>query len=197
MRSKIGSPRRCWTTLDVRELFLPSLNHFFSQEHTQIAPVFWLAESVPASPLPSVICYNPLAMSTTDTVLVPAKTVANAKGDGPSVDVSGASNRVFLVTLEITKIIEQESLDVSIYGSADGTMWDAKSMAAFPQKFYCEESPLLLDLTAHPHVTFVRAHWEVARWGRGTETPMFEFGVALKEVPAEILNEARAEAKTA
>jgi hypothetical protein len=135
-------------------------------------------------------------MSTTDTVLVPAKTVANAKGDGPSVDVSGTSNRVFLVTLEITKIIEQESLDVSIYGSADGTTWDAKSMAAFPQKFYCEESPLLLDLTAHPHVTFVRAHWEVARWGRGTETPMFEFGVALKEVPAEILKEARAEAKT-
>jgi hypothetical protein len=121
--------------------------------------------------------------------------VASAKGDGPSVDVSGASNRVFLVTLEITTIIEQESLDVSLYGSADGATWDAKSVAAFPQKFYCGESPLLLDLTAHPDVKFVRAHWEVARWGRGTETPMFEFGVTLKEVPAEILKEARAEAK--
>ena len=42
---------------------------------------------------------------------------------------------------------------------------------------------------------FVRAHWEVARWGRGTETPMFEFGVPLKEVPANILKEATAEAK--
>jgi hypothetical protein len=135
-------------------------------------------------------------MTTTDTVLVPAKTVAVAKGDGPSVDVSGASNRVFLVTLEITKIIEQESLDVSIYGSADGATWGAKSVAAFPQKFYCEQSPLLLDLTAHPDVKFVRAHWELARWGRGTETPMFEFGVTLKEVPAQILREARAEAKT-
>lgn len=136
-------------------------------------------------------------MTTTDTVLVPANTVASAKGDGASVDISGASHRVFLVTLTITKIIEQESLDLSIYGSADGAAWGAKSIAAFPQKFYCGEWPLLLDLTAHPEVKFVRGHWEMARWGRGTETPMFEFGVTLKEVPAQILKEATAEARTA
>ncbi len=129
-----------------------------------------------------------------DAVLVPSKTVATAKGDSPAVDVSGASSRVFLLTLEITKIIEQESLDVSIYGSGDGATWSPKSIAAFPQKFYCEQAPLLLDLTTHPEVKFVRAHWEVARWG-GTETPMFEFGVTLREVPADILKEATAEAK--
>lgn len=121
--------------------------------------------------------------------------MATAKGDGSTVDVSSASNRVFLVTLSITKIIEQESLDVAIFGSADGATWEPKSIAAFPQKFYTEESPLLLDLTTHPNIKFVRAHWEVARWGRGTETPMFEFGVTMKEVPAQILQEARAEAK--
>lgn len=130
-----------------------------------------------------------------DAVLVPAKTIVATKGDGPAVDVSGASSRVFLLTLEITRIIEQESLDVSVYGSADGATWGLKSIAAFPQKFYCEQSPLLLDLTAHPEVRFVRTHWEVARWGRGTETPMFEFSVMLKEVPSDILKEAAAEAK--
>ena len=130
-----------------------------------------------------------------DTVLVAAKTVVSAKGDGPSVDVSGAAGRVFLLTLEITQIIEQESLDVSVYGSADSATWGAKSVAAFPQKFYRGESPLLLDLTAHPDVKFVRAHWDVARWGRGVETPMFEFGVRLKEIPADVLREAAAEAK--
>jgi hypothetical protein len=133
---------------------------------------------------------------TTEMILVPAASVVTAKGDGPTVDVSGLSGRVFLVTLSITKIIEQESLDVSFYGSADGATWSPKSIAAFPQKFYTEESPLLLDLTAHPDVKFIRAHWEVARWGRGTETPMFEFGVSMREVPANILQEARAEAKT-
>jgi hypothetical protein len=130
-----------------------------------------------------------------DSALVSSGTVVSAKGDGPAVDVSGAGNRVFLVTLDITKIIEQESLDVSIYSSADGAAWSAKPIAAFPQKFYCGESPLLLDLKAHPDVKFVRAHWDVARWGRGTETPMFEFGVTLKEVPASILKEAAAEAR--
>lgn len=130
-----------------------------------------------------------------DTVLVPAKTVVNAKGDGSTVDVSSAKNRVFLVTLEITNIVEQESLDVSIHGSADGTTWSTKGIVAFPQKFYRGQQPLLLDLTEHADVKFVRAHWETGRWGRGTETPMFEFGVTLKEVPADVLREARTEAK--
>jgi len=130
-----------------------------------------------------------------ETFLVPAKTVVKAKGDGPSVDVSGAANRVFLLTLEITSIIEQESLDVSIQGSADGAQWDAKPLTSFPQKFYRTQHPLLLDLTQQGGVKYVRAHWEVGRWGRGTETPVFEFQLTLKEVPAEVLQEATAEAR--
>lgn len=129
-----------------------------------------------------------------DTPLVAENTVVSAKGDGPYVDVSGASSRVFLLTLAITKIVEQESLEISIYGSADGTTWSAKPLITFPQKFYRGETPLLLDLTAHAEGKFVRAHWEVARWGRGTETPAFEFGLRLKEVPAEVLREVVAEA---
>jgi hypothetical protein len=129
-----------------------------------------------------------------DTFLVPEKTTVSAKGDGQVVDVSSAANRVFLLTLQITNIIEQESLDVSIYGSSDGAAWGAKPIASFPQKFYRGQHPLLLDLTSHADVKFVRAHWEVARWGRGSETPMFEFQVAIKEVPTEVLREATAEA---
>jgi len=125
-----------------------------------------------------------------EAFLVPERTVVNAKGDGATLDVSRAEVRIFLLTLAITNIIEQESLDVSIFGSADGTTWDAKPVAAFPQKFYCEESPLLLNLTAHPEIKFIRAHWQVGRWGRGSETPMFEFHVTLREVPQEILAEA-------
>ena len=130
-----------------------------------------------------------------DTLLVPEKTVVNAKGDGPSVDVSSATSRVFLMTLNITNIVEQESLDVSVYGSADGAAWGAKPVATFPQKFYRGQHPLLLDLSDHADVKFVRAHWEVGRWGRGTEIPMFEFHVTLREVPADILKEAMAEAR--
>jgi hypothetical protein len=125
-----------------------------------------------------------------EAFLVPEKTMVSAKGEGPPLDVSGSEGRIFLLTLEITDIIEQESLDVSIFGSADGVTWEAKPVAAFPQKFYREEVPLLLNLSARPELKFIRAHWEVNRWGRGTLTPMFEFCVKLREVPQEILAEA-------
>jgi len=130
-----------------------------------------------------------------DTFLVPEKTVVSAKGDGSPADVGGAGNRVFLLTLDITNIVEQESLDVSIYGSADGAAWGAKPLTNFPQKFYRGQHPLLLDLSQRKDVKVVRAHWEVSRWGRGSETPMFEFSVRIKEVPADVLKEATAEAK--
>jgi hypothetical protein len=130
-----------------------------------------------------------------DTFLVLPKTVVNVKGDSAAVEVSGAANRVFLLNLEITNIVEQESLDVSIYGAADGATWGPKPLAIFPQKFYRGTHPLLLDLTAHTDIKFVRAHWEVNRWGRGSETPMFEFQVAITEVPPEILKDATAEAQ--
>jgi hypothetical protein len=125
-----------------------------------------------------------------DAFLVPEKTTVSTKGDGPILELKPSEGRVFLLTLAITNIIEQESLDVSVHGSTDGATWDLKPIVAFPQKFYCEETPLLLDLTARPEVKFIRAHWEVARWGRGSETPVFEFHVTLREVPQEILAEA-------
>jgi hypothetical protein len=130
-----------------------------------------------------------------DTVLVADKTVVSSKGDGPAVDIGGATNRVFLLTLDISDIIEQESLELTIFGSADGAAWEAKPLVTYPQEFYRGQYPLLLDLTAHPQVKFVRAHWDVARWGRGVETPMFEFGLSLKEIPPELLRDAQAEAK--
>jgi len=130
-----------------------------------------------------------------DSTLVPPKTVANAKGDGQALNVGSAASRVFLLTLDITNIIEQQSLDVSIYASVDGATWSPKPVIAFPQKFYRGQHPVLLDLTAHPETKFLRAHWEVNRWGRGAETPMFEFHLAIKEVPTDILQAATAEAK--
>lgn len=130
-----------------------------------------------------------------DTFLVPEKTTVTANGDGAAVEIAAAGHRVFLLALTITRIIEQESLDVSVWGSTDGAAWDDKPLAAFPQKFYAGQHPLLVDLRQKPEVRFLRAHWEASRWGRGDETPMFEFHVTLKEVPPEILEEAAAEAR--
>jgi hypothetical protein len=128
--------------------------------------------------------------------LVAEKTVASAKGEGPVVNLSHAQHRVFLLNLAITDIVEQEALDVAIHGSADGETWDAKPIIAFPQKFYRGESPLSLDLREHPNVKFVRARWDVNRWGRGPENPHFEFCVTLAEVSIDIWREAEAQARS-
>jgi len=124
--------------------------------------------------------------------LIPEKTVISAKGDGPAVEIMGGAGHAFLLILSITRIVEQESLEIGIYGSTDAATWDPKPIATFPQKFYCGEYPMLLDLRGHSNPRFIRAHWEVGRWGRGTETPMFECSLTLKEIPSEVLNQAHA-----
>ena len=129
-----------------------------------------------------------------DVFLVPENTVVAAKGDSESLDVSAAANPVFLATLSVTKIVEQESIELTFFTSADGTAWEAKPLASLPQKFYVGEYPLLVDLSQAKDAKFLRAHWEVARWGRGPITPNFEIALRVREIPADLLQEARAEA---
>jgi hypothetical protein len=131
-----------------------------------------------------------------DAFLIAEKTVITAKGDTEPLDVSAAANPAFLATLTITKIVEQESFELSFFASADGATWEAKPVASLPQKFYVGEYPLLVDLSKSDSAKFVRAHWEVARWGRGPVTPDFEITLRMREIPAELLREARAEAAT-
>jgi hypothetical protein len=130
-----------------------------------------------------------------DAFLVPLKTAVTAKGDSEPLDIGGAANRVFLLTLTISAIVEQEAIDISLFTSGDGTTWDTKPVASLPQKFYPGDYPLLFDLTEAASAKFVRAHWEVNRWGRGLTAPRFEIGVRLREVSKEALQEAEAEAQ--
>lgn len=104
--------------------------------------------------------------------LVPETTVREA-GTGPDIDLGDQQGGVVILTLGITRIIEQESLDVSIWGSADGTDWGAKPLTSFPQKFYCGTYQLLVDLSRHPDVKRLRVKWTVNRWGKGDPKPLF------------------------
>jgi hypothetical protein len=105
-------------------------------------------------------------------------------GNGAAVDVSGSQTRTFLCVLQIADVLEQESLDVSIYGSEDGQNWQPKPILKFPQRFYRSETRMVLDLTPRPEVKFIRAGWELNRWGRVAPLPMFVFGLHAAEVPA-------------
>jgi hypothetical protein len=114
--------------------------------------------------------------------LIPPDTRMEGGGDGASFDISTSATRTFLCHLTVTEQIEQESLDVSIYGSADGETWTKKPLLKLPQQFYRGITKLVLDVSHRPEVKFIRARWELNRWGRGAPLPMFVAGLELVEV---------------
>ena len=103
--------------------------------------------------------------------LLPETTVREA-GQSPDIDLGDLQSGTLVLTMGLTRIIEQESIDVSIWGSADGTDWGSKPLVAFPQKFYCGTYQILMDLSERP-VKFLRAKWQVNRWGKGDPKPLF------------------------
>ena len=104
--------------------------------------------------------------------LLPETTVREA-GTGPELNLGDHQGDTMILTLGITRIIEQESIDISICGSADGSEWGTKPLVSFPQKFYCGTYQILLDLSERPDVKFLRAKWGVNRWGKGDPKPLF------------------------
>ncbi len=109
-----------------------------------------------------------------------SETTAQADGQGPIVRVDGQVARLLVVTLTIDRVIEQVDLGVSVWGSEDQTNWGAKPLAAFPQRSYCGLYSILLNLTAHPAVRYLRVRWKMDRWRKATSGPLpglFEFRV--------------------
>jgi hypothetical protein len=115
--------------------------------------------------------------------LIPADTRLESNGDGAPLDISETVSRTFFCTLTITDQIEQESLDVSIWGSADGQNFGKRPLLMLPQQFYCGATKMVLDVSFRPEVKLLRARWELNRWGRVAPTPMFVVGLEIEEIP--------------
>ena len=113
--------------------------------------------------------------------LLPETTLREA-GTGPDINLGDHGGGTFLLTLGITRIIEQESIDISIWGSVDGSEWGAKPLATFPQKFYCGTYQIVLDLSNRPEVKYLRAKWQVNRWGKGDPKPLFTVYMFVQEM---------------
>lgn len=116
--------------------------------------------------------------------LIPAGTRLTENGDGEPRDISATKTRTFLCAMDITDQIEQESVDLSIWGSADGQDFGKMPLLKIPQRFYRGETRQIFDLSMKPEIRFLRARWELARWGRVAPHPMFVLGLHLSEVPA-------------
>ncbi len=104
--------------------------------------------------------------------LFPESTV---REDGQSAEVALDSIRgqPVLITLGITRILECESLEVSIWGSSDGLAW--RPVAEFSHKCFCGTYYLPVELSRHRDVRFLRAQWKMSRWDRRMPKPIFDF----------------------
>ena len=115
------------------------------------------------------------------------ETVIREDGSGPELDLGSARGRLLVVTMGITRILEQQSLDMSVWGSADNVNWGEKPLASFPQKFYCGSYQVLVDLTERPEVRYLRAAWKVNRWGYSPQKPLFGLYLFVEESAARAL----------
>jgi hypothetical protein len=109
--------------------------------------------------------------------LVPETTI-HENGNGPPLELSAGP---LLVTLGVLQAVEQETLQLAVFGSKDGAEWNADPLVSFPEKFYPGVSAVYVDPSACG-VRFVRAQWKVNRWGRGSKTPTFRFYVAVEPI---------------
>jgi hypothetical protein len=116
--------------------------------------------------------------------LIPPGTRLTANGEGEPRDIGSSATRTFPCSMFIEEQIEQESVDLSIWGSQDGQAWGKMPLLKMPQQFYRGESRQVLDLFLRPEIRFLRAKWELARWGRVAPHSMFVLGFHLSEVPA-------------
>jgi len=104
--------------------------------------------------------------------LFPESTVRE-DGQGAEVALDSVRGQHVLITLGITRILECESLEVSIWGSSDGLAWHP--VAEFPHKCFCGTYYLPVELSRHRDVRFLRAQWKMSRWDRRMPKPIFDF----------------------
>jgi len=110
--------------------------------------------------------------------------VVREDGQSEEIALQVSQGRTLMLTLGITRVLERETLEVSIHGSRDGSTW--QRLAAFPKKSYCGTYSLLLDLSGHPELGYLRIHWTMERWDNQIQKPVFAFLVSGQELRARV-----------
>jgi hypothetical protein len=111
-------------------------------------------------------------------LILPENTVVT-DGKGPVVDLRFRPGAPRHLTFGITRITENQRLEVSVC-SPDGDNWDSRPLAKFPPKFYCGVYSIPLDPSARPDVRYLCVQWKISRWPKG-DVPICDFYVCVEE----------------
>lgn len=116
-----------------------------------------------------------------ETFVLPEITIRGT-GVGPQVALKEETRGWMVFTMDITRVVERESLDVSVWGSGDGADWGEQPLLRFRRKFYCGTDQVSLDANHHRGVKFLRATWHTDRWGgKPLDSPVFTVRVRMQE----------------
>jgi hypothetical protein len=107
--------------------------------------------------------------------------VAQNDGQGLAIDLGSKRGKLLVLTLGVITVLEQEGLEVSVWGSPDGENWGSKALATYAPKSYCGVYSILLNLVSRLDIQLVRVQWKMKRWSKREVTPMFGFYVYAEE----------------
>ncbi|MEZ5400435.1 MAG: hypothetical protein R2729_12255 [Bryobacteraceae bacterium] len=104
--------------------------------------------------------------------------VRREDGVSPSWPVPDADT--LRITVGITRIVEQESLDVVIEGApANEENW--RPLLYFARKFYCGEYSQSVQRDQVNDIDRLRVRWRISRWHNSGPQPLFQFYVTAEE----------------
>src|SRR5579883_494394 len=114
------------------------------------------------------------------------ETLVFKDGAAQPVELGRNRGKLLVITLEVSRVTEQDGLMVSVWGSADKSDWGTAPLLMFPPKSYCGVYSSLLNLAHKPELGFVCVHWNLRRWMKGESNPAFGFAVYAEESGARI-----------
>lgn len=103
------------------------------------------------------------------------ETEVRGAGHGPVIALGTYKGKPLNVTVQVSQISQNQSLDLEILGSADGDSW--LRLAVFPHRFYCGHYQYQLNLQAHPEIAFLRIGYQLKNWAPSRGSTVSSFAV--------------------
>src|SRR4051794_21819102 len=97
-------------------------------------------------------------------ILLLEETQVNVDGAGPAFRLGKQQGKLLILTLAVSRILERDSILISVWGSVDGKDWGLTPVLSFPPKFYCGFYSARLNLASREDIRYLRVHWHVRRW---------------------------------
>lgn len=117
------------------------------------------------------------------TMTIVPEELFRGNGYSPAVSLGELQGKSIQLTLSITRMMEEQTLEVLIWGSTDGSQWVDRPIVTLPHRHYCGDYTYTVDLSRHPYLTHLRAEWRLRSWGHNTAYRLVSFSLRAAEQP--------------